>query len=622
MTVNYKPDTKVEIAFNAGFRTASASYVWTDVSDYAELSDGVDIGYGRADELSTADANSLTVSLDNTDGRFTWGNAASPYYPNIKIGKPIRVTVTLPTSGTVTRYTGFVNEWPTEWPTGGQEYAKAVVSAASRLSRLGLNSPFKSVVEETVLPTAPLAYWICNEPSGATFANDSSGNHAPDLAKHSASGVTFGNATGPSTDGYAALSLNGGTVRGSHPTVVTDAPGEVVGIGMFVRVDPAAVTLATIFTWSAAGGYEAFIRIGGTGSVTTPLTSASLTGPTLDDDATHHIFLTVADDGVNIDIELYVDGVLEDTASLFGGAADFFQASTLRVGSSDFVGTIAHVTVYDVAPSAAEIAAIAEAGLTGFEGDTTDERLDRYAEWAGIPAAEVTSSASAVTLDHIDSNGVQAVEMMRRVESAEAGVLHDARDGKLTLRARSARYGASVAVTLDASSERVGLDYVPKVDRSALANVGTGQNADGTVTASYDDADSREEYGDAAYSVETAAQDAGEPLARVSWHINSYAEPRPRAPQVTIDLLPYLAEASDTLASILALDIGSKVRLSNLPSQAPATTADYFVEGYAENIGDFSWSMTLNLSPVYPYDDVLILDSATEGLLDTNILAL
>lgn len=85
------PDVRVEIAFDSGWSTPAASRTWTDVSAYVEYADGISIGVGRGDELSVADANTLSLTLNNTDGRFTPGKTSSPYYPDVKIGRPIRV---------------------------------------------------------------------------------------------------------------------------------------------------------------------------------------------------------------------------------------------------------------------------------------------------------------------------------------------------------------------------------------------------------------------------------------------------------------------------------------------------------------------------------------------------
>jgi len=90
------PDVKIEVAFNAGYATPAASRTWTDVTSYVKRDPGIGFTFGRQDERATADANRLTLTLNNSDGRFTPGNVSSPYYPNVKLGRPVRVTTTTP----------------------------------------------------------------------------------------------------------------------------------------------------------------------------------------------------------------------------------------------------------------------------------------------------------------------------------------------------------------------------------------------------------------------------------------------------------------------------------------------------------------------------------------------
>ena len=153
----YSPDVKVEVAFNAGVRTPVGSRTWTDISDYVELDGGIGGTGGRADEKATCEANTIALTVDNTDGRFTPEKASSPYYPNVKIGRPIRVTATYPPAPavnllsanaasvetSVTDWTGFGGATRAQsatrayagtksmlitWPTGGIPWVQATVT--------------------------------------------------------------------------------------------------------------------------------------------------------------------------------------------------------------------------------------------------------------------------------------------------------------------------------------------------------------------------------------------------------------------------------------------------------------------------------------------------------------
>ena len=68
---------------------------WTDITSYVMLRNPVTIaGMGRADWTSTLQAATLTLTLNNRDGRFTPKLAAGAYFPNITRNCQIRVRVT------------------------------------------------------------------------------------------------------------------------------------------------------------------------------------------------------------------------------------------------------------------------------------------------------------------------------------------------------------------------------------------------------------------------------------------------------------------------------------------------------------------------------------------------
>lgn len=89
-----------------------------------------------------------------------------------------------------------------------------------------------------------------------------------------------------------------------------------------------------------------------------------------------------------------------------------------------------------------------------------------------------------------------------------------------------------------------------------------------------------------------------------------------RASSLSVDLLNL--DAVDQ-AAILGLDVSSLLAASGLPSQAPATTADYFVEGYTETISATDYALTLNVTEAAAWLETVILDDRAE--LDLNTLA-
>ncbi|MEU9379996.1 LamG-like jellyroll fold domain-containing protein [Streptomyces sp. NPDC048279] len=68
-----------------------ATITWTDVSTFVDMVTGVTITRGASDELSETQPGTATLRLGNEDGRFTPGNASSPYFPFVRRNAPIRI---------------------------------------------------------------------------------------------------------------------------------------------------------------------------------------------------------------------------------------------------------------------------------------------------------------------------------------------------------------------------------------------------------------------------------------------------------------------------------------------------------------------------------------------------
>jgi hypothetical protein len=95
------PTVQVEIAF--GSNPLDASPLWQDVSAKVLSNEGYTITRGSTDERAQAAPSKLRLALDNINGDFTAGRAASKYYPNVVRGKRIRLSLRWPT-GTPANY--------------------------------------------------------------------------------------------------------------------------------------------------------------------------------------------------------------------------------------------------------------------------------------------------------------------------------------------------------------------------------------------------------------------------------------------------------------------------------------------------------------------------------------
>jgi hypothetical protein len=128
----------VEAAF--GYTLASASPVWTDITQYVRLSRWIEITRGAQDELSETQPGTATLVLDNSDGRFTPGRATGAYYPNVRKGVPIRIRAVSAGRNLVTNpsfETGLTDWAKSATPTIAQSSARAKVGTQSMLLTFG-----------------------------------------------------------------------------------------------------------------------------------------------------------------------------------------------------------------------------------------------------------------------------------------------------------------------------------------------------------------------------------------------------------------------------------------------------------------------------------------------------
>lgn len=166
------PAVQVEAAFGAtpGDWTQSVDYTysvegftWTDISSrsFSKGNDAtITVKRGRQYELSQEETGEIDILLDNHDGIFTPGNTASPYYPDVVPGVPIRITawwqgVQYPVAF------GYVEKWPQGWPDMPQWGFSSLtaVDAWGPMASVTLPSAVKGDVRKDI----PYAYFTTQE---------------------------------------------------------------------------------------------------------------------------------------------------------------------------------------------------------------------------------------------------------------------------------------------------------------------------------------------------------------------------------------------------------------------------------------------------------------------------
>lgn len=612
-----QPTYLIEIDFATN--PDDVSRVWVDVTQYVDTQAGISIDRGRSDEQSEIAPSTLRLTLDNRDGRFTPNRTSSPYYPNVKVGKWIRVSV-IWSATTYRRFTGTVNEWPSQWAGGPALYASVTITATDRLGKLG-NREFNDLIIEDVLDDRPVAFFPLGEPELSLTAGDVSGNDQPSLKGAqvgSAGAIVFGQDYQAATSSTAAIEKVPTFYRGRSTAVgfypidasngrylsaplkapVTSSTGAT--IVAYVRESSSPLTTGAVASFAAPdGSWFGIDKNTGSGNVTARYYNAKTntlsevnsgvgmtsTGPVQ--------YAAVLNYSTGF-LTFYVNGVV--TGSPASMTAYYFPSNWNRVnvgGRSKvmFRGDISYVSFYDYPLTSNVIVAQWYSAFKGSDGtgDTSTSRMTKLAGFAGLGSVTSTgSSPQPLGQQEITGNPLDAIQL---VEATEDGLFFINGAGTATFRLRNDRLNRSPDATITADM----LDpdsVVLRGDNFGLTNDVSASRTDGAVVRVINQA-SINAHGRATGEIRAVPSTDTALRVLAAWRVNVDGVQRNRITGIKVSLLNF----TSIIPSLLALDLWRKLRITGLPGQAPSSSLDLIVEGWEEVISLNEWSLTFNTSP-------------------------
>jgi hypothetical protein len=556
------------------------------------LASGYEISRGREDWQGAVTTGELSLTLDNSDGRFTPGSTILGTPSPIKVDARIRLVESSGVGGGFgvggfglggfghggsNRFTGYVKSWPVSWPAVVTTFSTVQVTVTDAQARAE-RRPLRSMLEEEILSHSPTAYYTLGEAAGSTSAGDSSGNQATPLTIAGAgAAMTFGSGIGPGTDGLTAAMFFGGKFL-SGALAPSQSTTGATGVWFNTSTLPGSDSrLAVLNGWGLVFRTTGVIQ--GSGPIGFLAGAVSMA-----DGLTH--FAAVTSDGATA--TLWIDGVSVATAgiSAAGVIRDCVGGSDL--GLSPFTGTVSHVASWP-SLTGADVAAIYRAGAGLAESGTS--RITRLAGYAGVPVGSLDTSLTNVPGQ--STTGKSAFEAIQEVADAELGLVFVDGSGSLTFHNRN-RVAAKTVPDLTLDRQWVTPDVQPVVDDQRLINysevtaVGTG-SLQTARSATSETAHGR--YPDSrSYLVRTDA----EALSRANWIIGNFAEPTPRYGTLTINLYGMPTSLAATVVG--DLDLNCWLRVTSLASQNPGgTTADVVVQSIREEATAESWTITCNV---------------------------
>ncbi|EPD56350.1 hypothetical protein [Streptomyces sp. HGB0020] len=364
--------------------------------------------------------------------------------------------------------------------------------------------------------------------------------------------------------------------------------------------------------------------LGDTSSSSALIGSISSAG-IFNDGQPHHIRLTVDPGATNSDWAVYLDGVSRASGTLSGivvkAVRDIaFNWSLVSGGGLNAADQqLGFVTYWGFnGPSAADM----YSALTGFQGERAGDRIVRLADESGYTA---TVAGEFSRQQRMGIQGTKKLlELMNEASDTNFGYLLERRDAAEVIHiGGSTLWNQSPVLTLDFSAGLVSPPFAPLDDDKLTEN-------DVSVTREFGSVPARSvletgalsvldpEQGGVGrydtsytYSLYTDAQAAQ--VAGMRLHLGTYAGVR--YAKLTLNLANERVYA--LIGDILRVDVGDKIRLTDLPADHGPDDVDVLVAGYTETAGPGAWAITFNCVPGEPWNAGVV-GSDTYGRADTG----
>jgi hypothetical protein len=609
----------VEIAQGANPDATPAGYSWTDISTYVRA-DGVKITRGRSDYNTHASPMTASFTVNNTDGRFTPNYRPGAYWPYARKSLPVRIKM----DGTV-RFVGYVDELPLSWPDASATLSWVPLVASGRWRRIAHNplasggALYRSLVSDTKANNGA-QYWPLTDgadtgvsysvgptvyaltPSGTVTWQDVDGLAGFDSKMVSISGVTS------ELSGTFSPTIDASSIE-VWATSPAGAPvGDYWQIDLSISGHPEFDLIQLRGYATIAGSPKLSIRFALAGAdVWVPTATAATAGWNQVVMAERNTII-----GLVNEYQWAVNDALIDYTS-FGTTAPMASSIHIYGGNlgvagaytADLATGIGQLVLGGYGARTAVNASHWDAAYA-WDQETASARFVRIATEITVPTAG-TPAAPTVTGPQTAGS---SLDLLVEIADAEVGMLYETTTGFTALQGRAERYNPSVFMALDLAQRHVLPGFQPIHDDQNLCNAATVSRPAGS-SASYTNTTSSAAYGvyhkDASLNLGLDSD-----LAQyAAWFASITADPnQPRIPSLTLDLRNI---GSTLQAAWLASEpLGKLMSVTGWPAQMDSATQYFFIEGYTETLSVEAWLVTLNLSPGYPFTNILNLEDAGE----------
>lgn len=637
----------VLFAPGADLTAAPESWPWQDITRYVRLGSGISTTTGRADEASQVNPGTMTLELDNRDGRFSRRNPSSPYYGTLTMNTPIWVTVDAGAGG-YTFAELYVNEWPIRWDRSGND-CTVPIACGGVLRRLNQGGVSRVAMTRTMLSAAgptPAGYWTMDDGADAITSAESALSDGNDMAW---TNVTPSNEDGlPGTGQLATFDIDSPSryvavvtdpvatplfkVRHPHKYSPVPVAGAFSSVSFVMRghmassPHPVQATLCRMVDTNGNttnidvfAGYTggAFTSTRGV-KVTSPYSTVTSSAVQLMDGEAHTVHVSFTQNPVGmIETRIVVDGTQLGFSE--GDAGTLYTPAILK-GIYGVAGTLDAVTINNAGATFAIgqlVSHTTAIGITtinnaarGYPGEMAHVRIGRLCAEEGVPFYTVCSTSEAMGPQPADA----FLAAIRDAETVDMGVVYEKHYG-LAYQGRTERYNAPVLMTLNFANNDVAAEPEPSDDDQRVVNRYTASRTNGITFTFADDSGPLGTSAIGFYdqsstlNVSTDAQ----VLSQASWRVHMGTVDEDRWPSIELNFGAH----PEQISTWTPLPFGSRIQLINPPSQVSPNTIDAFIDGRTEYVDSFVWTAAVNTTPAAPFNVGVIADSV-RGKLDTS----
>ena len=588
------PTLVVQVAFVSD--SLDTTPTWVDITAYVRA---CSIRSGRTNELDEYQTGSCSLTLDNRDRRFDPLYASGPYYGNLKARRQCRIRATY-SAVTYDLFYGFVSGWALSPDISGDSVCQIEgYDGLSYLANVDLPSDFYTWTVQN-LADQPVAWW----PLGATDSNI-----ADKMGDYNWTFTTATPAVGSNPSQY--MSGSGTQFDASFGAIGPVVPPAAVGgawtVEGFLKTGTVGAAGFVSPILANPGPDNATIGIDDSGRLVFRNSSAGAvnSGFAVNDDRWHHFAITYSGSGTPP--VLYVEGVnLSFGQSGSGACGTGWQLLGLsnHVGDDPvFTGELAHIGIYQVALTAAQVATLYAAGIRGTisGGTTTDQWVQQVLSAAGWPSTWTTLETGTVKPGGMKW-GQNALTVLQQLALTEGGRVFVDQYGEFQFYNRSHDTTAARSTTSQATYSDSGLAAVVPFNTVGqisytdvyLANSVTVTTAEGLAFTATD-ATSITTYGTVAKQIDTLLDSQADAQTYAAIYLQKYKDPSLRIQEWK--LAPQ-AKGSIAFPLILAASLADRVTFEIKPNNLGTRISEQvIVEQIVHDFTPETWSTTFSASP-------------------------